>query len=163
MNRKYNLQFGLTIVEVLVTLSILSLVLTAVSGSILSSFDVAKTAQNSFIASGLVQEGFEIVRNIRDAGFIGGSDLSILPNGIYRIQWNDASLAQSAGAIDGEPTLKIDQSGLWSYSGANDSGFRRIVVVSGDNNRKTIAVSVAWRERGRDKILTSEAVLYNWR
>lgn len=156
-------QSGLTIVEVLVTLGILSLVLTAVSGSILSSFDVAKTAQNSFIASGLAQEGMEIVRNIRDNGFVAGSDLSVLPNGNFRVQWNDQSISQTAGAIDGEPELRRDDNGLMSYGGAKGSGFRRVITITGNNNEKNIVVTVGWTERGRNKALTAETVLYNWR
>lgn len=162
MNNKL-LQSGLTIVEVLVTLSILSLVLTAVTGSILSSFDVAKSAQNSFIASGLAQEGMEIVRNVRDNSFLAGSDLSLLPNGNFRVEWSDSFINKSAGDILSEPALRRDPSGLFSYSGTTDSGFKRIVTISGDSVSKRITVNVVWNERGRDKNLSAETILYNWR
>ena len=153
-------QSGLTIIEVLVTLSILTLVLTGVTSSIISSFDVAKSVQNSFVASGLAQEGIEIVRNIRDSGFLAGSPA--LVDGTYRVQWSDRSLSQLAGPLEAEPTLSQNTSGVIGYSPGKDTGFRRIVMLSGSAVEKTITVTVYWTERSVQKSLTTSTVFYDW-
>ena len=57
---------GFTLVEILVSLSIFSIALTAIFYLLTSNLKEASLIENNFIASGLVQEGMEVVRNIRD-------------------------------------------------------------------------------------------------
>lgn len=140
----------------------------------------AVSIQNTFIANGLIQEGLEVVRNIRDRDwFLGNPFGTSLTDGTFRIQWNSIQcdsgglpagcLPQPLLVLGSNPNLKKDvSSGIFSYDLGSDTIFKRTVEISSDtvttNVEKKVVVTVSWTERGGAvKSISAEDHLFNWR
>lgn len=153
---------GFTLVETLVSLLIFSIALTAIFSLMNNNLRDALLVEHNFIASGLVQEGMEATRNIRDNDwYIGNPFGTTIPDGTYRVQWNSQTLL----ALGLNPPLKKDSgTGLVSHDTGNDTIFKRTVTISTISGvEKRVVVSVTWDERGRPKSVSAEDHLYNWR
>lgn len=154
---------GFTLVEVLVTIFIFGLALTATSFVLSANLRSASAIRNNFLASGLVQEGIEITRNLRDKEwFLTNSFGASIPDGSYRVQWNSQSLI----IFGSNPNLKKDIStGIFSYDSGNDTIFTRTVVISTvvPGVEKKIVVTVNWNDRIINKSVSAEEHLFNWR
>jgi prepilin-type N-terminal cleavage/methylation domain-containing protein len=154
---------GFTLIETMISVLIFGLVLSAVSSLLSSNLSSASLIKNNFVASGLVQEGMEVVRNIRDNEWHGGQvfGTSII-DGIYNVQWNSVSLM----TYDSSRYLKRDDtSGLFSYDSGTTTIFKRSITIATvvPNVEKKIVVDVSWSEKGRDKTISAEEHLFNWR
>ena len=161
---------GFTLVELLVSLFILSIALAGAFAVISFNVNNANFVKNSFIASGLAQEGVELVRNLRDTdwhtgaefGSFGGSDS--LADGAYRVQW-DSSELDSSGVS--EP-LALDAAGVYAYDSGTPTIFRRevelrrVVPASGPVVEIVATVTVSWNERSGEKTVIAEEHLFNW-
>ena len=161
--RRPKLNAGFTLVEVLIAVFIFGLAFTATSYILTTNLRSATSIRNNFVASGLAQDGIEVVRNIRDRDwFLGNSYGASFPDGIYRIQWNSQSLI----AFGSNPKLRKDSvSGLFSYDSGSDTIFTRTVNISTirANVEKRVIVTINWNDRGATKSLSAEEHLYNWR
>lgn len=153
---------GFTLVEALVSLLIFSVALTAIFSLLSNNLKNALLVEHNFIASGLVQEGMEVVRNIRDSEWhLSNSFGTTIPDGSYRVQWNSQALL----ALEANPFLKKDSgNGLVSYDTGNNMIFKRTVTISAVSGvEKRIVVSVTWDERGVPKSVSAEIHLFNWK
>ena len=153
---------GFTLIETLVSLLIFSIALTAIFSLLTNNLKDALLVEHNFIASGLVQEGMEVVRSIRDNDwYLGNPFGTTIPNGTYRVQWNSQALL----ALGTNPFLKRDSgNGLFSYDTGNDTIFKRTVTISTISGvERRITVSVTWDERGRPRSVSAEAHLFNWK
>lgn len=155
---------GFSIIEILIAIFVFSLAFTATSFIITGNLRSASDIRNSFIASGLAQEGMETVRNIRDADwFLGNVFGTSIPDGIYRVEWNSGALI----TLGTNPPLKKDAvSGIFSYGSGTDTIFQRTVNISTVTAgvEKKIVVTVTWTARGTGtKILSAEEHLFNWK
>lgn len=166
---KKNNQAGLTLVEVLVTIFLFGVSLTAISYIINYNVITADDLLNDSIASGLLQEGVEVARNLRDADWFAGRPFgafgtaSAAPDGTYLIQWDSQSLTAFSDIF-----LKKDPAnGLYGYTTGNATIFKRTVQVSTipaiPAIEKIITVSVTWRARSGTKSVNAEEHLFNWR
>lgn len=79
---------GQTLIEVLIALSIAVVIVTAVAVSVLSALNNAQFTKNQNMATQYVQEGMEIVRNIRNSNWDSFKNLS----GAYCLDKNSADL-----------------------------------------------------------------------
>lgn len=162
--RGYNLkpERGFTLVEVLVSVLIFSLALTAVFYVLVVNLGDAELIKNNFIASGLVQEGMEVVRNIRDSDWHANNPFGTgIPDGNYRVQWNSQSLMAFADSY-----LKKDSgTGFFSYDSGGDTFFKRSVVIStiSPGVEKKVVVTVTWSEKGKPRSVSAEDHLFNWK
>jgi len=139
---------------------------------------------NRLIAVNLVQEGIEIVRNMRDSVYVADGDWNIVVDNEHlnrhnclrvvadsikdcRIEINDYRLLdQSADAY-----LKIDDD-EYQYTLGNDSIFKRWVnltrggglcsEISNPDDCIKIEVTVFWQEKGKNQMVTSEDYIYSW-
>jgi len=134
-------QKGFSIVEILLSSTVLVMMVTAFTGAIIYGRQSTQVAGGSSRASFLAQQGVEATRSIRDQSF------SNLINGSYGL------------AVSGNK---------WVFSGNSDStnGFVRQVVVSdgSDSNRKIITSTVIWQktiQRTGNVVVTTE--LSNWK
>lgn len=156
-------QSGFTLVEVLITLFIFSLALTATSFILTTNLRSASAIRNNFVASGLAQEGMEVVRNIRDRDwFLDNPFGTSTTDGSYRVQWNSQTLI----TLFPNPNLKKDNgSGIFSYDTGSDTIFKRVIDISTvvPNVEKKIVVTVSWDDRGTTKSLSAEGHLFNWK
>src|SRR3989344_2191388 len=135
-------QSGFTLIELVASLIVLIAILQTfllISANVNSS----SMLRDSLIASNLVQEGIEVVRNIRDRdSFLGNSFGASLPNGSWRVQWNSTSLLD----LSGDPSLKKDSaSKFFSYDSGSDTIFRRTISISAISaNEIRVISTVRW-------------------
>ena len=162
---------GFTLVETLVALSILSIALAGTYTMISYNLRSAKGIQNSFIASGLAQEGLEVVRNLRDTdwfaenpfGSLGSPDDPPRTGFTYWVQWDSLSLLSA----DPGPLL-LNSAGMYQYDGGTPTIFSRTVNVkridpgTGPVPELIVTVNVAWSEGSGTKNLQGEEHLFNW-
>lgn len=156
-------QSGFTLIETMISVLIFGLVLSAVSGLLNSNLSGAVLIKNNFVASSLIQEGMEVVRSIRDNEWHNSQAFGTsITDGVYNVQWNSISLM----AYDPSRYLKKDDStGLFSYDSGGVTIFKRSVTITtvAPNVEKKIVVDVFWSERGRNKTISAEEHLFNWR
>lgn len=123
----------------------------------------ARLSQDRLVAANLAQEGFEVVRNIRDNNW----ELSLnwnsgLTAGEYRVQYDSASLIPYSST----PLLL---GSLYGYSSGTATKFyRRIIINDTDANCQspdclTLVSEVTWKVLGRDYSEIVEGRLYNWK
>ena len=161
---------GFTVIEVIVAVFILSVTLSGISAALVSNNNLAVSVTNNYIASGLVQEGVEVVRSLRDRDYEAspartfgsfGSD-GVVNDGIYRVQFDSAFLLPNPP----DDYLKLDStSGIYSYDGGENSIFKRTVAITTvvPNVEKRVVVTVSWNERSISKSVSAEEHLFNWK
>jgi len=155
---------GFTLIEVIVSIGIMSLVSVGVFYGISLSLASAARIKNDLIAANLAQEGLEIVRGIRDRDWhLGNSFGASLANGNYLVDWNSQSLTAFSDTF-----LKKDSNGLYNYSSGPDTIFKRKIIIenSGQNPaavEKAAKVEVSWDEKSGPKTIQAELRLFNWR
>lgn len=169
-------QSGISLIEAMVALLILTVGLIPAMAIVSSSNNLSALIKNNLIAANLSQEGVEIVRGLRDANWFVSPSGSVafdygLSDGTYRVEWDTniqgtpVKLPQPVGA---NPPLKFDSStGLYNYSTGVDTQFRRTVtislVVNTCNCELKVVSEVTWNERGRSRVVRAESHLFDWK
>ena len=164
---------GFTLIETLVSLFILSIAITASFAVISTNLTTATYVKNSFIASGLAQEGLEIARNLRDSdggatpprpfGSFGSADS--ISDGTYRVQWDSQNLM--SGNWNSEH-LNINSQGLYNYDGAADPTnvatpfYRGVTIERVSDSEIRVYVEVIWRGHLKEYSVSGEEHLYDW-
>ncbi len=150
---------GFTFIEVLLAISILS---TGVAGAWIMLQKIIPFTSLSFsrqIAAYLVQEGFEIVRNIRDKSWLEGEVWGEgLQTGDREADYKSKNLQL---AYQGR-YLNIDSDGFYSYSDGAPTKFKRRINISISSDVINVLVEVQWEERGRTHSISGQEKLYNW-
>ncbi len=160
---------GFTLIETLVAIFVFGVALTSVTAILITNNNTANFVKNSYIASGLAQEGVEVVRNLRDGDWLAsrsfgafGSTTGLpVADSTYRVQWNSTTLLANQDVF-----IKKDSiSGIYSYDTGVNTPFKRTVQITTitSNVEKRIAVNVSWTERGIPRSINAEDHLYNWR
>lgn len=163
------MKHGFTLVETLVALFILSLALTGVFGVISFNLASARSIGNSLIASGLAEEGVEIVRNLRDSDWLHGDPFGTfgdpsgkaVGNGTYRVSWDSESLE----GFGTDSVLLRDPRGMYGYGAGTPTPFHRVVTIERVGNPAPeiiVTVTVTWDERYGTKKIVAEEHLYDW-
>jgi hypothetical protein len=169
-----------TLLEVILAITILTL---AVGGSfvlIQQTVGSVSQVQSRLIASYLLQEGIEIIKNIRDSNWLKGNDFDygLEKNSIgegYEVDYNDLDLTPCTLPCDYDNNLHflgIDGNGFYGYdySLGNETIFKRKITISdkvdldGDEkaDKLKVTVEVFWKERGKNYSISSQEFLYNW-
>ncbi len=158
-NRRIS-QRGSTLVEVLVTIVILTVAITPAIYLSNLALNIGTSIRDNLVASFLSQEGVEIVRAIRDANWFSGLAFNAgLADGVYQVEWDDTSLTPDANAF-----LKIDATGRYNYLAGTTTLFKRKITITNISaSQIEIQSTVTWAERGRAKSLVIESRLFNWR
>src|SRR3989344_1455444 len=122
---------GMTLIEAMVAILILSIGLIPVFTVILLASNFSTTLKNNLIAANLAQEGVEIARALRDENWLAsdcfgsacGADSLI---GTWIVQsnsnWGSTNRPQPVGT---NPPLNIDANGLYNYGSGAMTGFKR--------------------------------------
>jgi len=143
---KNNKQSGFGLIEVLVSLAILTIVVLGFNHLSNIAFISWENAKNKAIAYNIIQDTFEDIRNIRDA--------NVNTSGV---DWFD-----TLDALDG---LEETVEGFPSFT-------KKItietlpVTLNGlllSNSKKKITIEVSWSERRGERSLKSITYLTNWR
>ena len=157
---------GFTLIEALVAVLVLSIALTAILGLFTINISSANVVRNNYIASALVQEGMEVVRNLRDGdwhasrpfGAFGAG--AVMADGDYQVQWDSTQLAPYADSF-----IKMDSAtGIYSYNTGNDTLFKRkIQIFTVSATEKRVVVTVSWNQKTYPKSIIAEEHLFNWK
>ena len=159
--KKNSKEKGMTLVETMVALVVLTIGLIPILGVVTSSITLAIRIENNLIAANLAQEGIEVVRAIRDASWMN-SDLfdKDLPGGDYLVAWDSTSLIP----FNPDVHLKIKDNGVYSYDAASpDTIFKRQINITKMAGGELKVVSkVTWTERQQNKTVDIESYLFDW-
>lgn len=145
---------GFSLVEVLVTLLVLSLAISAVTFLMVGNIRNSQNAKNQIVAAHLAQEGAELIRNVKDNGKLDTSSYDDSSDGPYL---GRIDMAMSNFASGGSGRLYLSSSsGFFTHSsGTGTKFFRRISLkITGNSStspstRKIIVTSyVTWNGSG---------------
>lgn len=164
----HNSQKGLTILEVIIAVFILTI---GIGGAFVLITQVAQTSSlpnSRLTASYLAQEGVEIVRNIRDTNFLtiskgfgGNWDDNIVDGACtneYEADYSDAFLDCFQDRL-----LKISVTNAYTYdSGVNTLFKRKIIITPSGSDKITVDVEVFWEEKGKQQSVTAATEMYDW-
>ena len=182
---------GFTIIELLIASVIISTGLLAVVSMIINAFSNTVPLSDNLTASYLAQEGFEIVRRIRDTNF---NKRYTEEEEDYR--WLEGLIEEgdevAIGGVDYESTelipdkeyekLYIDDNGLFSYNGGEETTFERKIDLKrscyggyhdddfeddyceedGEAEYILVSIEVRWDHRGETRSYQAETKLFNW-
>jgi prepilin-type N-terminal cleavage/methylation domain-containing protein len=150
---------GFTLVETLVSLVILTMALIPILQLTSSVNKISTTNRDDLIAAGLVQEGIEVVRAIRDTNWYNNRAFdSGLAAGTYLTDWSSMALFPGAGP------LKLNN-GVYSYtSGTSTKFYRTITITKVSAGELKVVCQVQWLNYGATwKITSAEDHLFNWK
>lgn len=160
-NKLTKKQAGFTLVETLVSLVILTVALIPIMNLSEGVARVNSSVQDNLVASGLAQEGVEIVHAIRDTNWFSGRVFDYgLSDGAYRAEWNSTTLL----LLGSNPKLNLNN-GLYTYSSGTLTKFSRTITITKINAGELKVVStVTWLGRGGiNKSVSAESHLFNWK
>lgn len=169
---------GFTIIELLIASLIIIVGFLSVVSMIVNAFTRTMPLSNNLTASYLAQEGFEVVRRIRDKNFNKRNDAGpdwywaegIIPKGESEthgsIYYDSTELGNNS-----EEYFNIDSEGLYSYSAGEQTVFKRRIDVErkqytykdGETGEYLlIKVTVTWKDKGETKTYEASTHLFNW-
>ena len=160
-----------TLLEVILAITVLTL---AVGGSfVLVSQVIASISvvQSKLIASYLVQEGIEIVKNIRDTNWLKGNSWDEgLDARDWEVDYDDLSLTECLSPCDYDHDynlhfLKIPDQGFYNYDSGTTTIFKRKITIlkePEEPDRLKVSVEVFWKEKGKIHPVVAQEYLYNW-
>lgn len=152
---------GFTLIETLVALVILSVALVPIITLSTSISRVNSNVQDNLVASGLAQEGIEVIRAMRDTNWFNSRSFdSGLSNGEYQVEWNSTDPLSASSNLP----LKINN-GQYTYSTGTNTKFTRTVIITKINAGELRVVSqVSWLAGpNKSKSISAEDHLFNWR
>lgn len=164
---------GFTILEVAVSLFVISMGILGVMTLVNRSIKIKEINKNKFIASQLAQEGIEIVRSTRDNNWLDNDNWNdgIIQDNNYTVNHGKGSknFNNAPDDLDASSTkLYLDNDGYYRHfknpGSATSTIFKRIIKVASPSKASTSIKSVVqWKEHGNTHKYTAETVLYNWR
>ena len=161
LSKNFRNEKGFTLVETLVALVILTVAMIPILNLTNQASIVTADVQDNLVASGLAQEGIEVIHAIRDTNWFANQAFdSGLSDGTYQVEWNSTSLL----SLDGNPVLNLNN-GLYTYSGGTPTKYTRTVTITKINAGELRVVSqVTWVGRSNTaKSISAEDHLFNWK
>jgi len=163
---------GFTIMGVIVAIFISSVSMAAILGLVSSSFNGASVGKMRLIASGLAQEGIEIIRDYRRASADENNWdtwYGSVSSGDYLVEITVGNDVATYGYS--EIPLKWDPvTGLYQYQCAEPECeptpfYRKITLTNYYPVEEYVNVvsEVRWQFKGQDYVLTARDNLWNWK
>ena len=155
----YN-QKGFSLLGLIVAVFIVAVGLVGILALASISLKGAFSSEMRLIASGLAQEGIEIVRDMRRSNTEWDDWYVLVSSGNYRVQYNSISLMSFLST----PLRLNTGSGLYQYgSGGNTPFYRRVELTKISADEVKVVVEVKWQTKGQWHFLTAEDRLWNWK
>lgn len=163
---------GFTLLEVIAAIFVLTVGAGAAFTLIQQTLISTSLVEDRFIASYLIQEGIEIVKNIRDTNWLEeddwdeGLNTSECQNGCEADYTFTSQPDPSLPAFGSGRFLNIDGDDFYSYSAGTATKFKRKITISdgGEPDKMKVSVQVSWLERGRTHSLEALEYITNyWR
>lgn len=172
MINNYKNNKGFTLLEIAVSIFIVSLGVLGVLGLINYNMQAEVVSRNELIASQLSQEGLELVRNIRDNNWLDNIDWSsgLTDGADYTfIIGHDINPDFSIDNInDDDAKLFINSDGFYAHTGTTTTNFSRLITVKDVDTTPpidyfTVESNVLWHDQKGSHEYKAETKLYNWR
>lgn len=160
---------GISILEVVVVMMIIALGLVGVLSLVIQNVEAQYINKNVLMASGLAQEGLELVRNVRDLNWLMPGDWkqNIVGDGAYIIDYGGlTSINMDVNSLDDAAArLYVNSNGFYTHtsSGNTATNFYRLITVSDQGNYLDVKCAIRWKDGARNHDYTAETYLYNWR
>lgn len=143
---------GFSVGEVVLSVFIVGTTLTVIAAVMAKTMTTFFEDRDSVIASGLAQEGIEIVRNIRDNEWLKGDEAldfdELFPSGVYVMNYGDNELSGDYSANDNNDGLEHSEGSDYRHdrSGTDsaDKFSRRIYVTLNEDNEVEVVSLVSW-------------------
>jgi Tfp pilus assembly protein PilV len=171
-----NRRSGIGMIELLVSMTVLTVVMSGILSLVSTSLHSSRTVNNQYAASFLALEGVEIVKNLVDYNIVNGRafDCGFVSGHDYAVNWNDwPSGPQCGGTALGAqdpPLVQTEtcvQSGRYettpSCPAGNDLFHRRVRIelVGPGGDALRVVASVSSSQSGVDARV--EDMFFNWR
>ena len=159
---KYN-KNGFSLIGVILAIFITSVGIVGMLDLSQTSLKAASLSKMRLIASGLAQEGVEIVRYTRRAQMEWDDWYDAIISGNYLVQYDNSNLLDFL--TFSETPLKFNvNGGLYQYdSGSNSSFYRKATLTKLSADKVKVVVEIKWHEKGNWHELTVEDRLLNWK
>ncbi len=157
---------GFTLLEVIVAIFVTAVGLVGILALVNISLKGPSLSKAKLIASGLAQEGIEVVRDIRKSN-VNWADwewysavVATSTSQNYRLQYDSGSLISFS-----ETPLKLNTgTGLYQYDSGNNSPFyRKITLTKISFKEVKVVAEVKWRMKNKWNYLKAEDRLWNWK
>ena len=160
---------GISILEVVVAMMIITMGMVGVLSLVIQNVEAQYINKNILMASGLAQEGLELVRNVRDLNWLTPGNVwnqNILGDGTYTMDYGGlASIRTAVNSIDeAGARLYIDGNGLYTHTvTATPTNFYRLITVVDQGTYLDVKCAIRWKDGTQNHNYTGETYLYNWR
>lgn len=156
-----SLSGGFTLLETIIATGVIVIGLISALTLITNSFFYVSNINDRLIAVNLVEEGIEVVRNVRDNNWLQNLSWNNgLANGSYQAAYNSTSLLPYSG----NPLLLNSTTNLYNYiSGSATNYVRQISITNISSYEIRIISTVTWQRRGVTYISSAESHLFNWK
>ncbi|MDP2736924.1 MAG: hypothetical protein Q8O59_04080 [bacterium] len=175
--KKISNNSGISILEVVVAMMIITMGMVGVLSLVIQNVEAQYINKNVLMASGLAQEGLELVRNIRDLNWLipgnnwklgagAGANTDIIQDGTYTIDYQgNSGINEAVNLIsDAGARLYIDNNGLYTHTAtATSTSFYRLITVVDKTDYLDVKATIRWKDGTQDHNYTAETFLYNWR
>lgn len=161
---KDNLQKGFTLLEMLVSISVITIGVIGIFSVVIKYTQFTQQARTNLTASYLAQEGIEIVKNIRDSNWTSGANWNTgLASCASGCEADYLSTSLSAWA---DRYLYVENStGFYKYLASPGSSDvqtpykRKITITAVGNDELDIKVDIYWS----GNTTTVKENIYNWK
>ena len=167
--KKISNNSGISILEVVVAVMIIAMGMVGVLSLVIQNVEAQYINKNLLMASGLAQEGLELVRNVRDLNWLTTSNAwnqGIVGDGTYVIDYGGlASVNMAVNSIDeAGARLYVNNNGLYTHTvTATATNFYRLITVVDNTDYLDIKCAIRWKDGTQNHNYVAETYLYNWR
>lgn len=161
--------------EVVIAIMIITMGMVGVLSLVIQNVKAQYINKNVLMATGLAQEGLELVRNIRDLNWLTIGNAwkdNIVGDGTYTIDYGGAinyrsldSIKMAINSIDeAGASLYVDSNGFYTHTvTATATNFYRLITVIDNGDYLDVKCAIRWKDGTQDHNYTAETYLYDWR
>lgn len=170
---KFKKQKGFSIVEALVSITILTIAIATSAEAVQISFKATSNAKNEMTAFYLATEAIEFIKNQREENAITGVDwlnsLSLCTSGTCQVDFLSGSIESCLSDCDllNRGTEDGEFKGAYSYTQGDDweeTTFVRSITIDETNSdvEAVVEVTVGWQDRGQNYEIVIKEHIFNW-